>query len=199
MRKSFTLLLIFSILLTCSSICKGNFSVQPREISIKMIDELIIGNTSKSVIITNNLEESINVSWYLDHPTQDLIRENKTLVPSLSWISLEPEWQIIPAKSNTLFYIYLNIPEEKENFNQHWETWPVFKQEETQFFNWEHALRLYIDTPDIFSKEKNKDQNLFSNIAENSFIIFIIFIVCLAVLISLFIIKINKKGNKKSK
>jgi len=193
MGKTFALLLIFSIFLLCFPICKGNFSVQPREIFITMKDKLIHGNTSKSVIITNNLEESINISWYLDHPTPDLIRENKTPIPSLSWISIKPQWQIIPANSNAIFFIYLNIPEEKENFNQHWESWPVFKQEETQLFNWEHAVRLYIDTPVIFPTENDKNQNLFSVVTENSVIIFTIVIVCIAVVISLFIIKSNMK------
>ena len=122
MRKSFALLLIFSIFLIYPSVCKANFSVQPREISITMETDFIQGNTSKSVIITNNIDESINVSWYLDNPTQDLIRENKTLIPSLSWINIKPNWQIIPPKNKTLFYIYLDIPEEQENFNQHWES-----------------------------------------------------------------------------
>ncbi|KYK32623.1 MAG: hypothetical protein AYK22_07235 [Thermoplasmatales archaeon SG8-52-3] len=148
MKKSY-LIILFSFLLIFTSSCLANFNVQPREISIIMNENFIYGNTTKMIIITNNNDENINISWYLDNPTQDLIRENKTLIPSLSWISIEPKWQIIAPFGSARFYIILKIPEEKENFNQHWETWPVFKQEETQFFNWEHAVRLYIDTPEI--------------------------------------------------
>ncbi len=198
MRKSFALLLIFFIFLMCSPMCKGNFGVNPRELSIIMNDEFVQGNTSKSVMITNNIQESINISWYLDHPTSDLIRENKTLIPSLSWINLEPKWQIIPPESNAFFYIYLDIPEEQENFNQHWEAWPVFKQEEIQFFNWEHTVRLYIDTPENFLTDNNKEQDLVSFITENPVIIAVIAIVCIAFAISLFIIIPKIKKNKKS-
>lgn len=197
MKKTSALLLIFSILLMFNSNCKGDFNVKPRELSIVMADEFILGNTTKGVIVTNTIEESINISWYLDHPTQDLIRENKTLIPSLSWISIEPKWQIITPGNNALFYIYLDIPEEKENLNKHWETWPVFKEEETQFFNWEHAVRLYIDTPEIIPNDNNRDEGLFSFFLDNSLLISIIVIICVALVVSLFIIKPMFKRNKK--
>lgn len=192
MRKSYALLL-FSILLLFSPICKANFSITPREISITMEHDFIQGNTSKKVIVTNNIEESINISWYMDHPTQDSIRENKTLIPSLSWVSIIPHWKIIPPNGSTMFYIYLDIPKDKENLNQHWEIWPVFKQEETQFFNWEHALRLYIDTPEMLPNEEKKDQNQLSFIYENSIIFVIIAIIFIAVAISLYILQTKNK------
>ena len=198
MKKSYVILLFFSILLIFTSNCKGNFNVQPRELSIKMEDEFIQGNTSKKIVVTNNIEKEINISWYLDNPTQDLIRENKTIIPSLSWIIIEPQWKIIPSNGSSIFYIYLDIPEEKDNYNQHWETWPVFKQEESQFFNWEHAIRLYIDTPETHQNDNKKNQNLFSFFSENSLIIFLILIICISVGISLLFITIKTKKNKKS-
>jgi len=197
MKKSFALLIIFSILLMFNSICKGDFNVKPRELSIVMEDEFIHGNTTKSVIVTNTIEESINISWYLDNPTQDLIRENKTLIPSFSWISIKPKWQIIPPGGDASFYIYLDIPEEKENLNKHWETWPVFKQEETQFFNWEHAIRLYIDTPENISTNNSNDEGGLSFFSDNSILISVIAIICIAFVVSLFIIKSRFKKNKK--
>lgn len=192
MRKFYALLL-FTILLLFLPICNANFNITPREISITMEDDFIQGNTSKKVIVTNNIEESINISWYLDHPTQDSIRENKTLIPSLSWISIFPLWKIIPPNGSTMFYIYLDIPKDKGNLNQNWEIWPVFKQEETQFFSWEHALRLYIDTPEILQNEENKDQNLLSFIYENSIIFVIIAVIFIAVVISLYILQTKNK------
>jgi len=191
MKKSYVIFLLFSILLICSSNCKGNFSVTPRELSIKMEDYFISGNSSKKIIVTNQIEESINISWYLDNPSQDLIRENKTLIPSLTWISIEPEWKTIPPNGNTFFYIYIDIPEDKDNYNQHWELWPVFKQEETEFFNWEHAVRLYIDTPEIVPDDEKKEQNLFSIFSENILIIFFFVIIFTAAIVSLFFLKIK--------
>ncbi|KYK21394.1 hypothetical protein AYK21_04830 [Thermoplasmatales archaeon SG8-52-2] len=193
MKKSYVIFLLFSILLICSSNCKGNFSVTPRELSIKMEDYFISGNSSKKIIVTNQIEESINISWYLDNPSQDLIRENKTLIPSLTWISIEPEWKTIPPNGSTFFYIYIDIPEDKDNYNQHWELWPVFKQEETEFFNWEHAVRLYIDTPEIVPDDEKKEQNLFSIFSENILIIFFFVIIFTAAIVSLFFLKIKKR------
>jgi hypothetical protein len=157
-----------------------------------MDNEFIQGNTSKSVSILNSNDEIINVSWYIDNPTLDLIREDRTMIPNSAWVSIEPEWQIIQPFGNALFYIYLDIPNSQNNCNQHWEIWPTFKQEETQIFNWEHTLRLYIDTPEEFNVDTNKD-SLFSLSIENIVLISIIIIV---VLMSLFVI--SKKKIKKS-
>ena len=193
MKKSYVIFLIFSILLIFSSNCKGNFSVTPRELSIKMEDYFISGNSSKKIIVTNQIEESINVSWYLDNPSQGLIRENKTLIPSLAWITIEPEWKTIPPNGTTYFYIYLDIPEDKDNYNQNWELWPVFKQEETEFFNWEHAVRLYIDTPETVPNDEKKDQDLFSIFSENILMIFLIIIILTTAIVSILFLK-NKKS-----
>jgi len=195
MKKSYLIFLLFSILLICSSNCRANFSVTPRELSIKMNDYFIQGNSSKKISVTNQIEESINVSWYLDNPSQELIRENKTLIPSLTWISIEPEWKVIPPNGSAFFYIYLDIPEEKNNFNQHWESWPIFKQKETEFFNWEHAVRLYIDTPEIIQQNGENGKNLFSIFSENILIIFFIVIIFIVATISLLFLK---NRNKKS-
>lgn len=193
MKKSYVIFLLFSILLILSSNCKGNFSVNPRELAIKMEDYFISGNSSKKIIVTNQIEESINVSWYLDNPSQDLIRENKTLIPSLTWINIEPEWINIPPNSSTFFYIYLEIPQDKDNYNQHWELWPVFKQEETEFFNWEHAVRLYIDTPETIQNDGKKDQKLFSIFSENILMIFFIVIIFSVAIVSLLFVKIKNR------
>jgi hypothetical protein len=193
MKKSYVIILLFSILLICSSNCKGNFSATPRELSIKMEDYFISGNSSKKIIVTNQIEENINVSWYLDNPSQDLIRENKTLIPSLMWISIEPEWITIPPNGSAFFYIFLDIPEEKNNYNQHWELWPVFKQEETEFFNWEHAVRLYVSTPDIDPNDGREGQNLFSIFSENILMILFIVIVLTIAVVSIFFVKIKNK------
>jgi hypothetical protein len=155
-----------------------------------MSDEFISGNTSKKITVTNNINESINISWYLDNPTQDLIRENKTIIPDLSWLSIEPKWKIIPPDSEARFFIYLDIPDERESYNKSWEVWPVFRQNASQFFNWEHAVRLYIDTPDKGLNEENKNQDC------SYLIITFILIICIVIVISIFIVKRTK--NKKS-
>jgi hypothetical protein len=163
-----------------------------------MEDEFVQGNTSKKVIITNNIEDEINISWYIDNPTQDLIRENKTPIPSLAWISIEPVSKVIPPNGSSIFYIHLDIPKEKENINQHWECWPVFKQEESQLFNWEHAIRLYIDTPETYQNEGKKDKDLFSIILENNLMVFLLVVICITIAISIFLVRFRYKKNRKS-
>ncbi|KYK27976.1 hypothetical protein AYK20_07610 [Thermoplasmatales archaeon SG8-52-1] len=191
MKKRLLLLLIFILFLVCFPVCKGNFNVFPLELSITMSNEFIKGNTSKRVLITNNIEKSINISWYLDNPTLDLIRENKTIIPYLDWISIEPKWQVIQPYENTFFYIYLDIPDSPQNYNQHWEVWPTFKNEETQFFNLEHSVRLYIDTPaEIINDDEGNIFDFFN--IQNSVLILIIMIAAL----TLFFI-IRKKIYKK--
>lgn len=190
MKKKFFLLLIFILFLVYFPVCKGNFNVFPRESSITMTNEFIKGNTSKRVLITNNIDKSINVSWYLDNPTLDLIRENKTIIPYLDWISIEPKWHVIKPYDDAYFYIYLDIPNSPQNYNQHWEVWPTFREEETQFFNLEHTVRLYIDTP---AEIKNDDElNIFNFFSiQNSVLIFVIIIA--VVILSFFIKKKNYK------
>ena len=65
MKKIVPQLLIIIIPLIFSSLCKGNISVQPPEISITMKDEFIHGNTSKKITITNTNNNNINATWYL--------------------------------------------------------------------------------------------------------------------------------------
>ena len=147
MKKTLILTLTFLLFLTSISICKGDFGVHPRELSITMGNEFVKGNTLRYITLQNGNDYSINISWYLDHPDPPLMRLNKTFIPDLSWIDVKPQWQIIPQGSSAAFYIYLDIPENEENLNQHWETWITFKREKKQFFNIENAVRLYIDTP----------------------------------------------------
>lgn len=140
------LIILFIIMIQLPK-SKGDFNVLPLELNITMTDKFINGNTSEKIIVKNTGESDINVSWYIDNPTQDSIRRNRTLIPDLNWVELEPKYQIINPNIDTEFYIHLNIPENKNYLNQHWEVWITFKQEESYFFNFEHAIRYYIDTP----------------------------------------------------
>ena len=118
MRKTIVLPLTFLLFFTSVSICNGAFSVYPVELSITMGDEFISGNTSRAITVGNYEDQSINISWYLDHPVPiSDIRPDKTPIPNLSWINIEPQRQIISPQSSATFYIHLNIPESEEYFN----------------------------------------------------------------------------------
>jgi hypothetical protein len=197
MKKILIITILFYFLLFFSSTCQGNFGVSPRELSVTMIDEFIQGNTLKSIRVTNTENEVINVSWYLDHPSSDMIRPNKTTIPILNWIKLEPKWKIIPIKGSVNFYVYLNIPEENENLNQNWESWIIFKQKAKQFINIENAVRFYINTPAEITVDDDQDSDVSSITTNTQFNIPLLDIIIAIVVTVLFIISIFYLKKKK--
>ena len=172
MKQTVPLVMIILLPLIFSSLCEGNVNVQPPEISISMNDEFINGNTSKKITVKNSNNNNINATWYLEHPDPpSLIRPNRTFMPDLSWIDVKPKNSLIPPNGAGEFFIYLNIPENIETRDEHWETWITFKGEEQQFgegvFNFEYAIRVYIDTPKKpaisinITHSDNSDYNLY--------------------------------------
>ena len=160
----FIFVIILPFLIVLSSISANSISVEPIEISITMDDSFIEGNTTKKITITNNFDYDYNVTWYVEHPYPiTSMRPNKTYMPDLSWITVKPKWQIVPPKTSRNFYIYLNIPSNEDNLNKSWETWITFNGGEQEsgegIFNFEYAIRTYIDTPINIKTEENK-QNI---------------------------------------
>jgi len=150
MKKIFPLILLLILSLMFSMVCRADIAVQPLELSITMVNEFIHGNTSKKITITNNNDYNTNISWYLEHPDPiSWIRSNKTCIPSLSWVDLDPKWCIVQPDDSVSFYIYLDVPESEDHLEQHWETWVTFKEKypEGVSMQEEHAVRVYIDTP----------------------------------------------------
>jgi hypothetical protein len=194
MRKPIVLIIFFLILLKFSTICQAGFDLYPRELTIKMNDEFIQGNTSKNITIINVDNNSINITWYLDHPNPiSWIRPNRSLIPNLKWIDIRPKYQIIPSRGNAKFDIYLNIPTNAENLKKQWETWIVFKEEENKFINFESTVRLLIDTP-LKIKNNDKEQDFLSiNIGDKIKIpitdLFLTILVITLILIGLYVIK----------
>ena len=188
-KKTLLLILILFLFFTSASICKATFNVAPRELSITMEDDFINGNTSQIITVNNPGENSTNISWYIDHPEPiSSMRPDKTTIPDLSWINVEPQWQIIPPDESATFYIYLDIPEDKEYFNQNWESWITFKREKQEFINIEVAVRLYIDTPLELITDNDQDSGATSiSIGEQIMLPFFYVLVVIVLLLVLFI------------
>jgi hypothetical protein len=186
MKKTLIFTSILFLFLFLATTCQASFNVNPLELSITMEDELIQGNTLKSIEVINNDDSDVNISWYLDNPSLDLMRPNKTFIPNLNWVDLEPKWQVISPGNSTDFFIYLDIPEDESNANQSWEIWVTFKQSEKQFINIEQAVRLYIDTPNEITTIPDDD-------SDDSPVDFIIIII--ALLIVSFILIKKKRYN----
>jgi len=199
MKKTLILTLTFILFLTSISICKGDFGIHPRELSITMGNEFIRGNSLRYVTVQNGNDYSINISWYIDHPVPiSDMRPNKTLIPDLSWINVKPQWQIVPPHSSAAFYIYLDIPENKEHLNQHWETWITFKKEKKQFINIENAVRLYIDTPIEIITNDNQGSDSLSIAAGDQINIPLIDFIIATIIVILIIISFLVIRKKKS-
>ena len=196
-KKISLLIIFFLFFFTNTTTCQGRFDIYPREITITMYNEFIQGNTSKDITIVNVDDDSINISWYLDHPDPiSWIRSNRTLIPDLKWIDVKPKFKIIPPKGSAKFNIYLNIPNKEENLKKYWETWIVFKEEENKFINFESTVRLLIDTP-LKLQNNNQNQDFLSikigdDIKIALFDILLIFLIIILILISYLIIKKKK-------
>jgi hypothetical protein len=152
MKKTLVLSIILTIILFLPIVGKSTVIFDPLELPITMKNEFIQGNTSKNITITNNNTYSVNATWYLEHPNPDsYLRPNKTFIPDLSWIDVEPKWIVIPPSGIAKFYILLDIPAKDETLNQHWETWITFQLDDNnaggEIFEREYAIRVYIDTP----------------------------------------------------
>lgn len=161
MKKIFPLILLSLLSLMFSTVCRADITVQPLELSITMDNEFMNGNTSKKITITNNNDYSSNISWYLEHPDPiSWMRPNKTCIPSLSWVDLDPKWNIVQPDDSMSFYIYLDVPESEDHLEQNWETWVTFKEKYPEGISMqeEHAVRVYMDTPSEITNS-NHGQN----------------------------------------
>jgi hypothetical protein len=199
MKKLFAGIFIFLLFLTFSYSCKANIIIYPEEVSIKMDEDLIYGNTSKRIVVTNNNKEEFNVTWYLENPTPpSKIRPNRTIIPDLKWIDLEPKWKMIPPRSSGIFYIHLNIPKTKNTVNKKWESWITFKSADKEFFNIEYAIRFYIDTPTNVPGIEDDDGDFFSIKLGDPFTITLSSVaIVIAIFLTVFVLKLKIKRKNK--
>ena len=196
MKKTLVLSIILSILLSLSMTFKATVIFDPLELPITMKNDFIQGNTSKNITITNNNAYSVNATWYLEHPNPDsYLRPNRTFIPNLSWIDVEPKWIVLPPSGIAKFYIILDIPEKNETLNQHWETWVTFQLDDNnaggEIFEREYAIRVYIDTP--LDAAIN---NSYISSNSNDYTIYYVIIAVIAIISSVLIILLYK--NKKN-
>jgi hypothetical protein len=150
MNRTFSFLfLLFLFFFTLS--CQANVIVEPAELSVALTDKFIQENTSATITILNDNNYTINVTWYLEHPSPpSLLRPNRTFIDNLSWIHITPAWQRIDSFEQASFFVSLLVPPRDTLFDQHWESWVTFiphSEHSNGVFSQEYAVRLYIDTP----------------------------------------------------
>ncbi len=193
MKKTLVLSIILSLILFLPMVGKSTINFDPLELQITMENEFVQGNTSKNITITNNNDYVINATWYLEHPTPDsYLRPNRTFIPDLSWVDVEPKWMVIPPSGSAKFYIQLDIPENKEQLDQHWETWVTFQLDDNNaggdIFQREYAIRVYIDTP-----LEAADNNSFINSNSDNYTLYYFIIAATAIALSAIGILFYKK------
>ena len=198
MKKTLAVSLLLLLPIFFSTFSNATMTVHPLELTITMDNEFVHGNTSKKITITNNNDYSFNVTWYLEHPTPiSYLRPNRTFISDLSWIDVEPKWIVIPPASDRMFYIHLNIPENEELLDQHWEIWVTFQLDEHKtgggIFEYEYAIRVYIDTP----KTVAINNPLYTSNSDYYAIYYILIVATVITLLPLGILFYKKKMKKK--
>jgi len=159
MKRMFviSLTVLFLLFSLSSIISKADVFVSPAEISISIEDDFIDGNTSKKITVTNRYSHNISVKAWMIHPDiTEWMRQNRTFIENLSWITIEPSQRVIPANSSAKFYIHLAIPNETKNqtYDKHWEIWAALKMGDasgsnTAIFGEGYLVRVYVDAPSM--------------------------------------------------
>ena len=153
MKKIMMIIPLALIFLTIFTANSASITVQPAEISIKMVNNFIEGNTTKKIIVTNTENHSVNVLAYLEKPYPDYIRADRIPLENLSWITVVPFQYTLQPGSSKAFYLYLTIPEKyhQKLLNKKWEIWATFREGAnssiSNAFVKEYSVRIYIDTP----------------------------------------------------
>jgi hypothetical protein len=160
-KTIFVLLLLFFLFFTIT--CQANVLVEPAELTIAITDNFLQENNSTNITILNDNNYTINVTWYLEHPSPStLLRPNRTLIENFSWIHVTPSWHLVNPHTRASFSIFLTIPKRNDLFNQHWETWVTFTphgENDNSVFSQEYAIRVYIDTPISSTQPSIPDSN----------------------------------------
>lgn len=146
----FSFFLIIILFIPC---CIANVSVSPTNLSVIMEDDIIEGNTTKKITVTNKNSYNISVRAWMIHPDViEWIRPNRTLIDNISWITIKPEKTIIPSYSTSSFYIYISIPNEFKNqiYDKKWEIWAALEVssvagEQSNLFTEGYLVRVYVD------------------------------------------------------
>ncbi len=145
---TYRFLLMLVIFSCCSAVASAGITVSPLELTIAMEDEFLSGDTGMKITVYNAGDQDVNVTWYIEHPNPpSYMRANKTTMPNLSWIDVEPSWIVLQPHRSARFSIFTDIPDRTDLYDQHWEVWVTFKSGKQGMFAFEHAVRVYIDTP----------------------------------------------------
>ena len=158
MKKLTILFLAILVLFSSFSIiAKAGIQIWPGKLTITMnewFDKWIETKYNK-IQVTNPYSYGVNVSVKLNHPGTQVISEEYSYIPDLSWIKIEPETIYLPPNSSNFFEVIIEVPknEQFKYFNEKWETWAVFTSnlypghQGGMNFQVELAVKLFINTP----------------------------------------------------
>ncbi len=163
-------------------------SSQPTKAGIRLLPAKLTINISKftddeiqynKICVENPYNYDIEVIAGIENPPSDSITNGYSLIPDISWVTLNSNSALISAESNSFFTITIDIPDDKRslNYDKKWEVWfKVFEKPgsgASGSLSVKIASRIYIHTP---------SNELRQNIPYSPFILYF-FIFCLLVIV----------------
>ena len=149
MKKSIIILVTFILFICFSTVSQAGVRVSPAELSMNIDDCTEDGHFSGRITI------NISVTASVKHPDiVEWMRADRTYIKNLSWISVEPSYQVISSGNSSYCYVNISIPKKfvDDCVNQRWESWAAFKiGDPTGATNSSlregYLIRVYVNTP----------------------------------------------------
>lgn len=173
---------------------KSDIALWPGKLTINISefpeDEIVY----KKICVTSQNNYDADVFVEISDPPSGSLTEGYSNIPNLSWIKVTPNPGLVPAKSDSYFRLWIDIPEKEKDlhYNESWEVWVRFfdkpRDDGEIVFNMKLATRVFIHTP----------TGLKQKFPYNPFIFIIVFTVFLLIIVAYFYFK-NKTpiGSKK--
>ncbi len=163
-RIFFCIFIITIIIIGSTPVVNAGIKLLPAELKIDISSYPEDKIEYESICVENPYNHEILVKTEIKNPTESSITEGYSNIPDLSWLNVEPEERIIPAKSKSFFTLEVNIPEDEKKFH-YGEKWEVLacvyeKSNSTKgsvTINMKLATKVFIHTPVKASEEKTSN------------------------------------------
>jgi len=155
-RKITVMILVFLLLLVCSSVfVRGSIQIWPGKLTITMAEGYPKEAIKYKIQVTNPYSYDVNASARVENPAIEKLSDGYTFIPNLSWVSTTPEILHIPAHESRFLEAIITIPDDEKprHYNESWETWVVISSDRGSgssggfFFQIELAVKFFINTP----------------------------------------------------
>jgi hypothetical protein len=184
-----SLFFLEGFIILMSTPASASISVSPPDVTITMNDVFPEKEIKFNVKVENLNRYDTNVSARIENQIPNLLKENYTNMPNLSWVKITPNIVLLSAKQSKLLEVTIYIPDEEKplHYNERWEFVVVLSEiQHGVHLKTEIAIEIYIKTP-----EKTKMQIPYNQI------MMIIFIVMVFVALIIFMLYSKRAISKK--